>query len=60
MNIRLLSASATIALGMGAAAMVAADREVGGAPLNASKNIVQNAVHSRHHTTLVAAVTAKS
>jgi uncharacterized surface protein with fasciclin (FAS1) repeats len=31
---------------------------VGGAPMYPSKNIVQNAVHSRDHTTLVAAVKA--
>lgn len=31
---------------------------VGGAPMYASKNIVQNAVHSKAHTTLVAAVKA--
>ena len=32
--------------------------EVGGAPMYASKNIVENAVNSRDHTTLVAAVKA--
>jgi uncharacterized surface protein with fasciclin (FAS1) repeats len=31
---------------------------VGGAPMYPSKNIVQNAVNSKHHTTLVAAVKA--
>jgi uncharacterized surface protein with fasciclin (FAS1) repeats len=31
---------------------------VGGAPMYASKNIVENAVHSKDHTTLVAAVKA--
>ena len=31
---------------------------VGGAPMYASKNIVQNAVNSKDHTTLVAAVKA--
>lgn len=31
---------------------------VGGAPMYATKNIVQNAVHSKDHTTLVAAVKA--
>ena len=31
---------------------------VGGAPMYPSKNIVDNAVHSRDHTTLVAAVKA--
>src|SRR6476660_2458497 len=32
--------------------------EVGGAPMYASKNIIQNAVNSKDHTTLVAAVKA--
>ncbi|MBO9201795.1 MULTISPECIES: fasciclin domain-containing protein [Niastella] len=32
--------------------------EVGGAPMYASKNIVQNAINSKDHTTLVAAVKA--
>jgi len=32
--------------------------EVGGAPMYPSKNIVQNAINSKDHTTLVAAVTA--
>jgi len=31
---------------------------VGGAPMYPSKNIVQNAMHSKDHTTLVAAVKA--
>jgi uncharacterized surface protein with fasciclin (FAS1) repeats len=33
-------------------------KEVGGAPMYASKNIVENAVNSKDHTTLVAAVKA--
>lgn len=36
----------------------AADPMVGGAPMYASKNIVENAVNSKDHTTLVAAVKA--
>lgn len=36
----------------------AKDPMVGGAPMYASKNIVQNAVNSKDHTTLVAAVKA--
>ncbi len=39
-------------------AMMAADPMVGGAAMYPSKNIVQNAVHSKDHTTLVAAVKA--
>ena len=34
------------------------DRTVGGAPMYPSKNIIQNAVNSKDHTTLVAAVKA--
>ena len=34
------------------------DPDVGGAPMSASKNIIQNAVNSKDHTTLVAAVKA--
>ena len=54
-----LFASAAIA---GAIAMAvpafAKDPMVGGAAMYASKNIVENAVHSKDHTTLVAAVKA--
>ncbi|HTW29732.1 MAG TPA: fasciclin domain-containing protein [Acetobacteraceae bacterium] len=41
-----------------AAAMPAADPMVGGAAMFPSKNIVENAVNSKDHTTLVAAVKA--
>ncbi len=58
MNIRILSATAVIALTIGAGAMAAMDPMVGGAPMYVSKNIVQNAVNSKDHTTLVAAVKA--
>jgi uncharacterized surface protein with fasciclin (FAS1) repeats len=58
MNFKLLSATAVIALTIGAGAMAAMDPMVGGAPMYASKNIVQNAVNSKDHTTLVAAVKA--
>ena len=58
MNIRLLGASAVIALSVGAGAMAAIDPMVGGAAMYANKNIVQNAVNSPDHTTLVAAVKA--
>jgi len=58
MNIRLLGTSAVIALSLGAGAMAAMDPMVGGAPMYANKNIVQNAVNSHDHTTLVAAVKA--
>jgi uncharacterized surface protein with fasciclin (FAS1) repeats len=43
--------------GLGGAAY-AKDPMVGGAPMYASKNIIENAVNSKDHTTLVAAVKA--
>jgi uncharacterized surface protein with fasciclin (FAS1) repeats len=58
MNIRLLSASAVITLALGAGAMAAMDPMVGGAAMFPTKNVVQNAVNSKDHTTLVAAVKA--
>ena len=58
MNIRLLSATAVIALSLGAGAIAAVDPMVGGAPMYPTKNIVQNAVNSQDHTTLVAALKA--
>jgi len=45
-------------LTVSASAASAANPMVGGAPMYAQKNIVQNAVHSKDHTTLVAAVKA--
>jgi uncharacterized surface protein with fasciclin (FAS1) repeats len=58
-----LFAAAALAIGLGsiAAAPVLADettKMVGGAAMYPSKNIVQNAVNSKDHTTLVAAVKA--
>ena len=58
-----LSGVAALALGMGAistAPSFAAEmtKMVGGAAMYPSKNIVQNAVNSKDHTTLVAAVKA--
>jgi uncharacterized surface protein with fasciclin (FAS1) repeats len=41
-----------------AAASLAANPDVGGAPMLETKNIVENAVNSKDHTTLVAAVKA--
>jgi len=60
----LIAAAAAIALAAGAAASVSAAPmsektvNVGGAPMYPSKNIIQNAVNSKDHTTLVAAVKA--
>ena len=47
----------SMALSMGSAAL-AKNPNVGGAPMYETKNIVQNAVNSKDHTTLVAAVKA--
>jgi uncharacterized surface protein with fasciclin (FAS1) repeats len=55
-KIQLLAATAIVALSIGPA--LAADPMVGGAAMYPSKNIVQNAVNSKDHTTLVAAVKA--
>ena len=54
---KLLTAAAILACGFAGSAL-AADPMVGGAPMYASKNIVQNAVNSKDHTTLVTAVKA--
>lgn len=51
------AASITALIGVAGPAF-AKDPMVGGAPMYASKNIVENAVHSKDHTTLVAAVKA--
>ena len=57
-----LSAVAAAALAVSAAALPTVAKEmtveVGGAPMYPSKNIIQNAVNSKDHTTLVAAVKA--
>src|ERR1051325_932310 len=65
MNFKLITAlAAGIALattaGSFAYAQMAAEKtvQVGGAPMYPSKNIIQNAVNSKDHTTLVAAVKA--
>ena len=60
----LLAAAAALALTATVAAPLAAESmpektvNVGGAPMYPSKNIIQNAVNSKDHTTLVAAVKA--
>ncbi len=59
----LLATAAALALGAMASAPVLAQMSektvtVGGAPMYPSKNIIQNAVNSKDHTTLVAAVKA--
>ncbi len=54
---RLIGAACAIALGL-ASVSVHADVMVGGSAMLPQKNIVQNAVNSKDHTTLVAAVKA--
>jgi uncharacterized surface protein with fasciclin (FAS1) repeats len=54
---RLIGAACAIALGV-ASVSVHADVMVGGSAMFPQKNIVQNAVNSKDHTTLVAAVKA--
>jgi uncharacterized surface protein with fasciclin (FAS1) repeats len=58
MKIKLLTAAAVVALAVAGGAIAAGDPMVGGAPMYATKNIIQNAVNSKDHTTLVAAVKA--
>ena len=58
MKIKLLSAAAVVALAVTGGAIAAGNPMVGGAPMYANKNIIQNAVNSKDHTTLVAAVKA--
>jgi uncharacterized surface protein with fasciclin (FAS1) repeats len=55
---RTLIVASVIALVSGTGVAFARDPMVGGAPMYATKNIVQNAVNSKDHTTLVAAVKA--
>lgn len=55
---RLLCALAATVTLAGAATAVHAQVTVGGAPMFASKDIIDNAVNSKDHTTLVAAVKA--
>lgn len=57
-NARIAAVSLVTALSAVAAAPAFADVMVGGAPMLASKNIIENAVNSKDHTTLVAAVKA--
>jgi uncharacterized surface protein with fasciclin (FAS1) repeats len=63
-RLTLVAAAAALALAAGTVMPVSAESmsektvEVGGAPMYPSKNIVQNAVNSKDHTTLVAAVKA--
>ena len=58
MKMKLLSTAAVIALAVAGGAIAAGEPMVGGAPMYANRNIVQNAINSKDHTTLVAAVKA--
>jgi uncharacterized surface protein with fasciclin (FAS1) repeats len=59
LNALVLAATLTGFSGFAAqATMMSSDPMVGGAAMYPSRNIVQNAVHSKDHTTLVAAVKA--
>ncbi len=56
---RVLTSAAILSLGFAAAQSFASGPVmVGGAPMYAEKNIIENAVNSKDHTTLVAAVKA--
>lgn len=58
MTFRIVSAALAAAMMLASGAAFAANPEVGGAPMYEDKNIVENAVNSADHTTLVAAVQA--
>src|SRR5215510_3075286 len=58
MKVILLHASAVIAFAVVGSAIAAGDPMVGGARMSDNKNIIENAVNSKDHTTLVAAVKA--
>ena len=61
MKLSLLISAALIATGVAAVPALAAKKStvmVGGATMSPSKNIVENAVNSKDHTTLVAAIKA--
>jgi uncharacterized surface protein with fasciclin (FAS1) repeats len=58
MKSKLLSAVALVVLTFAGGAIAADNPMVGGAPMSAGKNIVENAMNSKDHTTLVAAVKA--
>ena len=58
MRIKLLATTAAFALTLGTGALAVTDPMVGGAAMFPTKNIVENAVNSKDHTTLVAAVKA--
>ena len=58
LTLGLVPLAACTTMADGGADVVASTSTVGGATMYASRNIIENAVNSRHHTTLVAAVKA--
>jgi Fasciclin domain len=54
----LLAAALAAGVAFAAPALAEMTKMVGGAPMYPSKNIIENAAHSKDHTTLVAAVKA--
>lgn len=55
---KILSLATLLVLGCSASLVAAQDPMVGGSPMSPKKNIIENAVNSKDHTTLVAAVKA--
>ncbi|HSM41035.1 MAG TPA: fasciclin domain-containing protein, partial [Afifellaceae bacterium] len=53
-----ITVAAALTLALAAGTALAANPMVGGAPMYANKNIIENAVNSKDHETLVAAVNA--
>jgi uncharacterized surface protein with fasciclin (FAS1) repeats len=58
MNLKFVNSIPVLALALTGSAFAATDPMVGGAAMHDSKNIVQNAMQSQDHTTLVTAVKA--
>jgi uncharacterized surface protein with fasciclin (FAS1) repeats len=58
MKMKICAAALAVALSAAGSVAYAKDPMVGGAPMYATKNIIENAVNSKDHTTLVAAVKA--
>jgi uncharacterized surface protein with fasciclin (FAS1) repeats len=57
-TLRAIALGTVLSMSVLSTVALAADPMVGGAPMYATKNIIQNAVNSKDHTTLVAAVKA--
>lgn len=58
MKIKILAAALSLSMMLGSAAMASSNPMVGGAAMLPTKDIIDNAVNSKDHTTLVAAVKA--